>query len=51
MTKQNSILDKIIESQEKQQAAAFNPNELIVDLLKSLSNKEGDILSRRFGLF
>ena len=50
MNEQNSILDKIIESQEKQQAASFNPNELIVNLLKSLSSKEGDILARRFGL-
>jgi len=50
MTKQNSILDKIIESQEKQQAAQFNPNELVSNLLKNLSNKEGEILSRRFGL-
>jgi len=50
MSKQNSILDKIIESQERQQAAQFNPNELVADLFKNLSNKEGDILSRRFGL-
>lgn len=50
MINQNSILDKIIESQEKQQAASFNPNELISILLKNLSNKESDILSRRFGL-
>src|SRR3989338_1955999 len=50
MTEQNSILDKIIESQEKQQAAQFNPSDLIVNLLKNLSTKEGDILARRFGL-
>lgn len=50
MTEQNSILDKIIESQERQQAASFNPNELIIKLLKNLSSKEGEILSRRFGL-
>ena len=50
MSQQNSILDKIIESQEKQQAAQFNPDELISNLLKNLSNKESDILSRRFGL-
>lgn len=50
MSEQNSILDKIIESQEKQQAAQFNPSELIVNLLKNLSTKEGDILARRFGL-
>ncbi len=50
MSTQNSILDKIIESQERQQAAQFNPDELIINLLKNLSNKESDILSRRFGL-
>jgi len=50
MSEQNSILDKIIESQEKQQAAQFNSNELINSLFKNLSTKESDILSRRFGL-
>jgi len=50
MSNQNSILDKIIESQEKKQAAAFNANDLVLNLLKNLSSKEGDILSRRFGL-
>lgn len=50
MAQQNSILDKIIESQEKLQAALFNPAELIAALLKTLPNKESDILSRRFGL-
>lgn len=39
-----------MESQEKQHAAQFNPNELIGMLFKSLSSKESDILSRRFGL-
>lgn len=50
MSGQNSILDKIIESQEKQQAASFNLSELVNNFLKSLSGKESDILSRRFGL-
>ena len=50
MTDQNSILDKTIESQEKQQAASFSPDELIASLLKNLNSKESDILSRRFGL-
>lgn len=50
MSEQNSILDKIIESQEKQQAAQFNSNELINTLFRNLSTKESDILSRRFGL-
>ena len=50
MTNQDSILDKIIESQEKQQAASFSPNGVINNLFKNLSSKESDILSRRFGL-
>lgn len=50
MAETSSILDKIIESQERQQAALFNPSDLVVDLLKNISTKEGDILSRRFGL-
>ncbi|MFA6410708.1 MAG: sigma factor-like helix-turn-helix DNA-binding protein [Candidatus Buchananbacteria bacterium] len=50
MNSQNSILDKIMESQEIRQAAQFNPNELVSGLLKNISNKESDILSRRFGL-
>ncbi len=50
MSDQNSILDKIIASQERAQAASFNPNELVSSLIKNLSTKEGDILSRRFGL-
>jgi hypothetical protein len=50
MPNQNSILDKLIESQEIKQAAQFNPIELVADLLKNLSTKESDILSRRYGL-
>lgn len=50
MSQQNSILDKIIESQEMEQAAKFNPDELVSNLIKNLSHKESDILSRRFGL-
>lgn len=50
MENNNSILDKIIESQEKRQAAQFNPNDLVSLLLKNLTSKESDILSRRFGI-
>ncbi len=50
MENNNSILDKIIESQEKRQASQFNPNDLVSLLLKNLSSKESDILSRRFGI-
>lgn len=50
MTDKNSILDRLLESQEQQRQAQFIPHELVVELLKSLSQKESDILSRRFGL-
>jgi len=50
MTNNESILDKIIESQEKQKAADFNPSDLISELFKEISTKESDILARRFGL-
>ncbi|OGY51245.1 MAG: hypothetical protein A3J59_02720 [Candidatus Buchananbacteria bacterium RIFCSPHIGHO2_02_FULL_56_16] len=50
MADQNSILDKIIQSRQIQEATQFNPTELISNLFKNLSAKERDILSRRFGL-
>jgi len=51
MADQNSILDKIIQSKQIQEATQFNPTEVIANILKNLSNKERDILSKRFGLF
>lgn len=50
MAKQNSILDKIIQSKQLQEATQFDPNEIILNLFKNLSIKERDILNRRFGL-
>lgn len=50
MNGNNSILDKIIQSQQIQEAYQFSPNELITKLLKSLSEKEKEIIGRRFGL-
>ncbi len=50
MAKQNSILDKIIQSKQMQEAAQFDPMEIISNLFKNLPTKERDILSRRFGL-
>lgn len=50
MGDQNSILDKIIQSQQIQEATQFNPTDVISNLFKNLSAKERDILSRRFGL-
>ena len=50
MSQQNSILDKIIQSKQMQEASQFDPNEIISNLIKNLSLKERDVLSRRFGL-
>ena len=50
MSEQNSILDKIIQSKQIQEATQFDPAEIIANLFKNLSSKERDILSRRFGL-
>ena len=40
MSDTNSILDRVMESQERQLQSLFNPHELVVELLKNLSNKE-----------
>lgn len=50
MNENNSILDKLIESKQMQEATQFSPNEVIFNLFKHLSTKERDILNRRFGL-
>ncbi|MBI4093061.1 MAG: hypothetical protein HY420_04015, partial [Candidatus Kerfeldbacteria bacterium] len=50
MADSSSILDKIIERQHLAEDASFNPSEIIGNLLKGLSTKEREIISRRFGL-
>lgn len=50
MSGSGSILDKIIERQQLAEDSQFIPTELISNLLKGLSVKEREILSRRFGL-
>lgn len=45
-----SILDKIIASQEDQAKQDFHPLEVISQLLHGLSEKEADVLKRRYGL-
>ncbi len=45
-----SILDKIISSKEDQAKQEFNPQEVIVNLLKKLNSKEAEVLKARFGL-
>lgn len=45
-----SILDKIIASKEDQEKQEFDPSEVIAALSKKISQKEADVLQRRFGL-
>lgn len=50
MSQVGSILDKIIASKEDQEKQAFNPEDVINQLLARLTSKEADVLQRRFGL-
>ena len=50
MDSPGSILDRIIASQEDQAKQDFQPLELISALLGSLTDKEADVLKRRYGL-
>ena len=50
VTGEGSILDKIIASKEDQEKQQFNPADVITQLLKTISDKEADVLQRRFGL-
>src|SRR3989344_6744504 len=51
MANQNSILDKIIQSKQMEEATQFNPTEVVSNLLRNLSTKEREIITKRFGLF
>lgn len=46
----DSILDRVISHQEDQQKEEFDPVEVVDRLFRSLSDKEADIVRRRFGL-
>ncbi len=50
MTDGGSILDKIIASKEDQAKMEFHPADVINQLLQQLSDKESDVLRRRYGL-
>lgn len=50
MDDQNSILDKVISSKQEAEIEGFSPSEIVSSLLKYLTNKEEDVLRRRFGL-
>ncbi|MBU2575569.1 hypothetical protein KKF64_00520 [Patescibacteria group bacterium] len=47
----NSILDKVIATEQEHQLAEFNPVEIVVKLFSELGSREQDILRRRFGLY
>lgn len=49
-TSEYSILDKIIASKDDQAKRDFDPEDVIVTLLKKIGSKEADVLKRRFGL-
>src|SRR5689334_20495722 len=46
----NSILDRVLHSQQTDVLEHFNAQEAVAELLKQLSAKESDVLKRRFGL-
>ncbi len=50
MDNAGSILDRIIASKEDQEKQEFQPLEVIRGLLSVLSEKEADVLQRRYGL-
>lgn len=47
---QGSILDKIITTQQFSRKEHFRPQEILAEILKALSEREMQILERRFGL-
>lgn len=50
MSSPKSIFDQIIESRNVQEASLFDPSAIIAELLKELTPKEREVVSRRFGL-
>ncbi len=47
----NSILDKVIATEQEHELADFNPVEIVAKLFSELSQREQDVLRRRFGLY
>ena len=46
----NSILDKVIATEQEHELAEFDPREIVAKLFSDLGSREQDILRRRFGL-
>ena len=45
-----SLLDRVLHSQQADTLEHFHPTEIVTELLKQLGTKEADVLRRRFGL-
>ena len=50
ITMEESILDKVIDSQKSAVAMDFNPQQILNTLLKSLNEREVEVLTLRYGL-
>lgn len=50
MEENSSILDKILHSKEQEEIEHFRPQEIVESLLKYCSQREKDVIRRRFGL-
>ena len=46
----NSILDKVMATEQEHELAEFNPVEIVAKLFSELGSREQDILRKRFGL-
>lgn len=46
----STLLDKVMESQERSQKSSFNPADAVAQLLKIVGKREQEILQRRYGL-
>lgn len=50
MENESSILDKLIQSKQAQDAYLFHPNDIVAHILNNLSYKEREVIKRRFAL-
>lgn len=50
MENEASILDKLIQSKQAQDAYSFHPNDIVGHILNNLSYKEREVIKRRFAL-
>lgn len=50
MENDGSILDKLIQSKQAQDAYLFHPNDIVAHILNNLSYKEREVIKRRFAL-